>query len=161
MISPSLLPEFDNEMGTTRKFLDRFPDARAGYKPHEKSMTAAQLATHIAEMAGWVMPTVQQDFIDIASYQPNIRQGRAELLALFDQNVVAARAALEQVEDSEWSRPWSLKMGEHTAFTMPKIAVMRTMIMNHIIHHRAQLGVYYRMLGVPVPSTYGPSADER
>lgn len=161
MISQSLLPEFDHEMGTLRKYLDRFPDAQAGYKPHEKSMSAAELATHLAEMVGWVPETCAKDEIDISGYQPNVATTRADLLARFDKNVVAARQALEQTVDSDWMRPWALKAGDHVLFSMPKIGVMRSMIMNHIIHHRAQLGVYYRMTGVPVPSTYGPSADEQ
>ena len=161
MISQSLLPEFDHEMGTTRKYLDRLPEAHANFKPHDRSMGLAPLASHIAEMAGWVVPTLTLDDLDITGYQPNVKTTRTELLAMFDQNVVAARAAIEQLEDSEWMRPWSLKMGGHTAFTMPKIGVVRSMIMNHIIHHRAQLGVYYRLVGVAVPATYGPSADEK
>jgi DinB family len=146
MIAESLLPEFDHEMGTTRKYLDRLPEAHASFKPHEKSMGLAQLASHIAEMVGWVVPTLNADELDIAGYQPN---------------VVAARAAIEQMEDRDWNKPWALKMGGHTAFTMPKIGVVRSMILNHIIHHRGQLSVYYREVGVPVPATYGPSADER
>jgi len=161
MISASLLPEFDHEMGTVRKYLDRFPEAQAEYKPHEKSMTAAALASHIAEMVGWIPATTTQDAIDISGYQPNIATTRAELLARFDRNVVAAREALEATEDSAWGRLWSLKAGDHVMFAMPKIAVFRSMILNHIIHHRGQLSVYYRALNVPVPSTYGPSADEK
>lgn len=161
MISRSLLPEFDHEMGTTRKYLDRFPDAQADYRPHEKSMTLAQLAFHLAEMAGWATATVTLDEIDMTGYKPESASTRAEILARFDRNVVAAREALEKCEDSDWMRTWALKANGHTLFAMPKIGVMRSMVMNHIIHHRGQLSVYYRLLGVPVPSTYGPSADEK
>jgi uncharacterized damage-inducible protein DinB len=161
MIAESLLPEFDHEMGTTRKYLDRLPEAHASFKPHEKSMGLAQLASHIAEMVGWVVPTLNADELDIAGYQPKVVTTRADLLRMFDENVVAARAAIEQMEDRDWNKPWALKMGGHTAFTMPKIGVVRSMILNHIIHHRGQLSVYYREVGVPVPATYGPSADER
>ena len=161
MISQSLLPEFDHEMGTTRKYLDRLPEGHASFQPHDRSMGLAQLASHIAEMVGWVLPTLNMDELDVNGYQPKIMTSRTELLKMFDANVVAARAAIEGMEDRDWMKPWALKTGGHTAFTMPKISVLRSMIMNHIIHHRAQLGVYYRMVGVAVPATYGPSADER
>lgn len=161
MISESLLPEFDHEMGTTRKYMDRLPEAHASFRPHDKSMYLAQLASHIAEMVGWVAPTLTTDELDITGFQPKVANTRQELLQIFDANVVAARAAIEQMEARDWSKPWALKMGGHTAFSMPKIGVVRSMILNHIIHHRGQLSVYYRAVGVPVPSTYGPSADEK
>lgn len=160
MISQALLPEFDHEMGTTRKYLDRLPEAHADFKPHERSMSLINLANHVVGMVSWVETTLAADELDVAGYQPSMKTTRTELLALFDQNVVAARAAIERLEDSEWMRPWALKVSGQTVFTMPKIGVMRGMIMNHIIHHRAQLGVYYRLVEVAVPATYGPSADE-
>ena len=161
MISQALLPEFDHEMGTTRQYLDRLPEAHAQFQPHGKSMTLAQLASHIAAMAGWVVPALNTDELDITGYQPHVVTTRTDLLKLFDQNVEAARAAIEAMEDRDWMKPWALKMGGHTAFSLPKIGVVRSMIINHIIHHRGQLSVYYRLTGVAVPSTYGPSADER
>jgi uncharacterized damage-inducible protein DinB len=161
MISQSLLPEFDHEMGTLRKYLDRFPDGQANFQPHEKSMTAAALASHLVEMVSWLPVTLDQDEIDLGNHQPNPAHTRAELLTRLDRNVVAAREALERTEDSAWGRMWSLKVNGQTMFAMPKIAVVRSMILNHIIHHRGQLSLYYRMLGVPVPATYGPSGDER
>jgi uncharacterized damage-inducible protein DinB len=161
MISQSLLPEFDQEMATTRKYLERFPGAQAGYKPHDKSMDMAALATHIAEMVGWAVPTINLDSLDLTGYQPARHDSSAALLEVFDKNLAAARAAIAATDDATWMRSWSLSGNGHTYFTMPKIAVMRGMILNHIIHHRAQLSVYYRINNVPVPATYGPSADER
>jgi uncharacterized damage-inducible protein DinB len=161
MISQSLLPEFDHEIGTLRKYLDRFPEAQAAYKPHEKSMTMAQLASHLVEMVGWGIGVCSEDSYDITGYQPEVVSTRAALLAKLDENTVAARAALEKLEDADWRRTWSLTGNGHTMFAMPRIACFRSMIMNHIIHHRGQLAVYYRCCNVPVPSTYGPSGDEK
>ena len=164
-LSHTLLPEFDQEMAHARKTLERVPEDRMPWKPHDKSMTMAQLATHLAEVPGWGTVTIQQDSFDLAPpgappYQPQILESRQAILELFDRNVTASREALSKTSDEQFMRRWTLLMGGSTIFTMSRIAVFRSMVMNHLIHHRAQLGVYLRMNDVPVPAVYGPSADE-
>ena len=161
-IAQSLLPEFDHEMATTRRTLERIPEDKLSYQPDPKSMTLGRLAGHITEMAAWGGVTVQTDSInlDTGDYKPLEATSRQQVLGEFDKNVAASRAALEKVSDAELMKPWSLILGGKPMLTMPKVAVIRTMMMNHIIHHRAQLTVYFRLTGVPVPSIYGPSADE-
>ena len=161
-IAQSLLPEFDQEMANTRKMLERVPEDRFSYQPDPKSMTMGRLASHVAEMPGWGVFTMQMDSLDLAgNFTPFQPTNSAELLAGFDKNISEARAAIAGAADEAFMQPWSLKMGDHTLFTMPRIAVIRSMVMNHIIHHRAQLTVYFRLNGVPVPGMYGPSADEQ
>jgi uncharacterized damage-inducible protein DinB len=164
-ISASLLPEFDQETAGTRQTLERFPDDKLDWRPHEKSMTMAGLATHIANMMNWGIITLTQDEFDVQPsgaepYREEPVQSRAELLEKFDTNAAAFRAALAAASDEALMTNWSLLSGGNVLFTMPRIACIRGMIMNHIIHHRAQLGVYYRMNDIPVPALYGPSADE-
>lgn len=160
-ISASLLPEFDHEMATARTVIERVPEDQYGYKPHEKSMTAGRLASHIAEMPNWATASITQESLDLAGgYNPFTAASRAELLAAFDKSVAGARAAIAGASDETLVKNWSLKNGDKTLMTMPKIAVVRTFVMNHIIHHRGQLSVYLRNLNVAVPSIYGPSADE-
>jgi uncharacterized damage-inducible protein DinB len=160
-----LLPEFDQEMALTRKFLERVPEDKFAWKPHEKSMSLGYLAAHLCEAPGWAVPTLTQDSLDLAppggpAFQPTRTSSRKETLDLFDTNVAAGRAAIACASDEDLMKPWSLLMGGQVIFTLPRIGVMRSMIMNHIVHHRAQLGVYFRLNDVPVPATYGPSADE-
>ena len=164
-ISQALLPEFDHEMSNTRKTLERIPESDLTWKPHPKSMPLGRLAGHVAEMPGWAVPTIAQDSLDIAppgSQRPQgaVAQSRQHALDLFDKNVADARAAIAGATDVQLMKPWSLLAGGKTIFTMPKIAVLRSMIMNHTIHHRAQLCVYLRLNNIPVPALYGPSADE-
>lgn len=161
-ISQSLVPEFDQEMAHARKTLERVPEGRGDFRPHAKSMTLARLAGHLAEISWWAQVTLAQDEFDTATVPqiPATMTTRQALLAQFDERLKAARAALVAVSDADMMRPWSLKQGSQTFFTMPKAAVFRAFVMNHLIHHRAQLGVYLRMNDVPVPSIYGPSADE-
>lgn len=162
-IAESLLPEFDHEMANTRKTLERVPEGKADFRPHAKSMTLARLAGHVGEIPWWASVTLNEDAYDVAG--PSARPGytmttRAALLQKFDAEVADARKALAATTDAVFMRPWSLKQGSQVFFTMPKVAVFRGFVMNHMIHHRAQLGVYLRMNDVPLPSTYGPSADE-
>jgi uncharacterized damage-inducible protein DinB len=164
-ITQSLLPEFDQEMAGTRKELERVPDGRFDWKPHPKSMTLGRLASHLAELASWGQYTLELRELDIAppgqpAPQANNLGTRAEVLALFDRSAAGARRALAAATDPDWMVPWSLKKGGTTLFTLPRIAVVRSMVLNHMIHHRAQLGVYLRLLDVPLPSLYGPTADE-
>ncbi len=164
-ISKTILPEFDHEMSTTRKVLERIPDDKFSWKPHEKSMTLGGLATHLSHIPSWTKETFARTELDVAPPgEPPLRmeekKSRAEVLDAFDQNVKDARASLESATDEQWLGKWSLLAGGKTIFTLPRTGVMRGFIMSHSIHHRAQLGVYLRLLDVPVPSIYGPSADE-
>jgi uncharacterized damage-inducible protein DinB len=164
-IGQMMLGEFDQEMQNTRKTLERCPDEKWNWKPHEKSGTVAWLAGHIAIMPGWTAATLTTDQFDYApvdgpAYQPPKMDNRKELLAVFDKSVAEARTALASVSDQEIMKPWKLLAGGKEIFTMPRVACLRGMIFNHIIHHRAQLTVYYRLMGIPVPGLYGPSADE-
>jgi uncharacterized damage-inducible protein DinB len=160
-IVDALLPEFDHEMTTTRKLLERVPEDRFEWKPHAKSMALGALATHLATLASWGDIALNQSEIDVGTTpQATLAKSRAELLARFDQYVAATRAALVSTSDAELMAPWSLKRHGETIFTMPKAAVWRSFVLNHVIHHRGQLSVYLRLNDVPVPSIYGPSADE-
>jgi uncharacterized damage-inducible protein DinB len=164
-IAENMLGEFDNEMANTRKTLERLPEDKLEWKPDPKSMSMGRLAGHVAEMVGWGALTLTADSFDVdpdgtGSHKPLIATSRKQLLAEFDKNVAEARAALAKAPDSGMMTEWSLKAHGNTLMSMPRIAVIRSMVMNHIIHHRAQLTVYYRLNGVPVPALYGPSADE-
>jgi uncharacterized damage-inducible protein DinB len=164
-INEYILPEFDQEMGSTRKMLEHVPDSRFDFKPHTKSWNLQQLATHLSLLPSWGVVTLNQDSIDIAPpgqppYQPPMAGSQKELLDSFDKNVKDARAAIAAATDETFFKPWSLLKGGQTLMTMPKAAVLRSFVINHIIHHRAQLGVYLRLLDIPVPGMYGPSADE-
>jgi uncharacterized damage-inducible protein DinB len=159
------LPEFDYETANTRKTLERFPEDKVAWKPHEKSMTMGRLAGHLAELPAWMTMTLQTDSVDIApaggpQFQPKIASTRDDLLAFFDKNIADARAALAAATDEQMMANWSLQAGGKTLMTMPRMAALRTFVMNHSVHHRAQLGVYFRLNNIAVPSLYGPSADE-
>lgn len=163
-LSNALLPEFDNEMANTRKTLERVPDNKFDWKPHEKSMAMGSLAGHLANLPSWGSLTVGSDSFDMAPggqpvTTPPLSSGK-EVLATFDENVAKTREAITGASDEELFKPWSLMSNGNTILTMPKIAVLRNFVMNHMIHHRAQLGVYLRLNDLPVPSIYGPSADE-
>ena len=163
-LSEALLPEFDHEMANTRKTLERIPEDKLGWKPHEKSGTLSWLATHLANLPSWSVLTLDQDSFDLPS--PESRRqtppanSRKEVLETFDKNVAAARAAIARASDAHLLKPWTLRSAGKTVLTLPKIAVLRSFVMSHSIHHRAQLGVYLRLNNVPVPAIYGPSADE-
>ena len=160
-LNQALLPEFDHEMANTRKSLERVPEGRSDWKPHPKSMTLGGLATHLATINHWAEAIVGQDSFDVTNAPPTpALKSKAELLETFDKNAAAARKTIAGASDEHLLKPWSLISGGRAVFTLPRIGVLRSFIMNHIIHHRAQLGVYLRMNDVPVPSLYGPSADE-
>ena len=157
----ALLPEFDHEMGTTRKLLERVPDDKFDWRPHPKSFSLGQLAQHVATIPMWGSVTIKQPGIDVGETGPlPTATSRADLLAMFDRNAAETRAALAGVSDAEMMAPWTLKNHGQTIFTQPKAGVWRGFVMSHLIHHRAQLSVYLRMNDVPLPSMYGPSADE-
>jgi uncharacterized damage-inducible protein DinB len=155
-IRDSLLPEWDMEMATTRKTLERVPEDKTDWKPHNTSMAMGRLAGHIAEMAGFAAQTFHGDSFDFAPpggtpMQPTTMTSRKQLLEVFDKNAAAAREAISKASDEELHKTWTLMNGGKTFFAMPR---------NHVIHHRGQLSVYLRMNQVPVPSIYGPSGDE-
>jgi uncharacterized damage-inducible protein DinB len=164
-IAQSLLPEFDQEMQNTRKVLERVPDDKWNWKPHDKSGTVGWMVAHIGTIPEWAIMTLNTESFDYAppggsSYQPPKIENRLQLLSAFDKGVAETRKAIERASDDDMTKVWSLLAGGQTVFALPRVAVLRSMIMNHLIHHRAQLTVYYRLLGVPVPGLYGPSADE-
>ena len=164
-LSDAILPEFDHEMANTRKALERVPDDKFGWKPHEKSGTMGWLAGHLANLPTWTGYTINQDSLDLAPVGGEAPRAeppasREELLKLFDKNVTEARAAIAAASDADLFQPWSLLKGGETLLTMPKIAVLRGFVMNHQIHHRGQLTVYLRLNDIPVPALYGPSADD-
>jgi len=152
-------------MAHTRKTLERVPAGTDDWKPHPKSMSMGRLAGHLAELPHWAVETISREELDVmppgsAMPVPFISTSPAELLERFDKNVAEARALLAGVTDEQIEKAWSLLVGGKTVMTMPRAAVIRGVVMNHMIHHRAQLGVYLRLNDVPVPSVYGPSADE-
>ena len=160
----ALLPEYDHEIGTTRRLLERAPEREFAWKPHEKSMSLGRLVWHLAEIPSWGGTIVDGSSYDLAAEAntpPQAEQkSRAEMLAVFDQNAAAARAAIAPKTDAELLAPWTLKKGRHDIFTLPKVAVLRNLVLNHLIHHRGQLSVYLRLKDIPIPAIYGPSADE-
>ena len=165
-LAATLLPEFDQEMAATRRLLERVPDGISDWQPHPKSMKLGRLATHVAELPKWATHAIRLDELDIAPpgappYRGNILPTTAEILALFDANVAEARAALAGASDAEFAKPWSFKVTGKTFWTKPKYEVYRGTALNHLMHHRAQLGVFLRLRDVPIPGTYGPSADEK
>ncbi len=160
-MNQALLPEFDNEMATSRRTLERVPDDKLAWKPHTKSMSMGELATHMATINHWTDAIMGMETFDVATAPPTPKlQSREEILQAFDHSVAGARKALAAASDADLMKPWSLVAGGKPVFTMPKVAVIRSFIMNHAIHHRGQLCVYLRLNDVSVPSIYGPSADE-
>jgi uncharacterized damage-inducible protein DinB len=163
-IKDGLLPEYDHEMATTRRLLERVPEQDFAWKPHEKSMTLGQLAGHIANLPYWCSATIGTPVLDLAGIgdqaRPEPPVSTAEMLREFDSRVAAARTALAGCGDGEMLAPWTLKNGGQEIFTLPRVAAIRSFVMNHLIHHRGQLSVYLRLRNVPLPSIYGPTADE-
>jgi uncharacterized damage-inducible protein DinB len=163
-IRDGLLQELNMEMPNTRKTLERVPN-KFDWAPHAKSMTLGRLAQHLAEIPDWAEKSITTDEIDIfpvggPPHEPKVMKTRDEVLAEFDKNLAAARAALSSTNDDHLMKPWTLKAGGKTVLTMPRMLVVRNFVLNHNIHHRAQMGVYLRLNDVAVPSIYGPSADE-
>ena len=163
-IAEALLAEFDHEMGTTRRLLERVAEDRLAWKPHPKSMSMGALATHLANLPHWCGALMDRDSFDLESPEarerPKEAVSRAELLSRFDAEVASARQALASKNDAEYMASWSLKRGAQVMFSMPRIGAVRTFVMSHTIHHRGQLSVYLRLNDIPVPAIYGPSADE-
>jgi uncharacterized damage-inducible protein DinB len=163
-IAQALLPEFDHEMTTTRSLLERVPEDRGGFKPHARSTALGALATHMANLVGLGPRILSLTEVDMnppggPGFTPPQFSSTAALLEMFDANVAKAREAIAGASDEELMVTWTLKNGGSTIFAMPRAAVLRTMLMNHMIHHRGQLSVYLRLNDVPLPSIYGPTAD--
>jgi len=165
-IAESILPEFDHETATTRTLLERVPETMAAWRPHEKSMSLGELAMHVSTIPGWAPFTLKERQFDTnppggPQYAPPPFETVAKMLSAYDAGVREARDLLAASTDAELIVPWSLKTAGKVVFSMPRVAVFRSFIMNHSIHHRGQLTVYLRMCGVPLPSIYGPTADMR
>lgn len=154
--------DFDDEMKSTRKMLERIrlDEAHRDFKPHEKSMALAFLATHTAEIPGWVKMALESEVLQLnEDYKPRVAASSEELLQIFDESAEAGRAAINAVTDEEMKKNWTFKFADKFSMTEPRTKVIRSFI-NHLVHHRAQLGVYLRLQGIPVPGMYGPTADE-
>lgn len=164
-IADTLLPEYDHELATTRRLLERVPESEFDWKPHPKSMSLGQLAGHVANIPFWCSATMSAPFYDLAAGDKEAKldapASREVLLKEFDEKVKHARASLAKATDAEMTAPWALKHGDHEIFSMPRIAAVRSYVMNHLIHHRGQLSVYLRLKDVPLPPMYGPTADEQ
>ena len=156
----TMLPEFDQEMKTTRRMLERVPTDKGQWKPHEKSFSIGHLAQLLSWMPGWITNTLTTDFLDIGGSPGYSYEKTESLLEIFDRNVKEARAAIAAVQESDLEKPWSLKMGDRILMTLPRGVVARQHV-SHLVHHRGQMSVYLRLLDIPVPSIYGPTADER
>ena len=164
-ISEALLPEFDQESGMTKSVLERCPEAKFNFKPHAKSWDLISLANHLANLPTWSLITMKQDIFDIAPpgappYKEELAKTTAELVNKFVKNTADARLAIAEASDEDFAKIWTMLKGGEKIFSMPKIVCMRSFIMNHSIFHRGQLAVYLRLIDVPVPALYGPSADE-
>ena len=163
-IADQLIPEFDHEASLTRQLLARVPEEHGEWKPHEKSYSLGQLAMHIAHLPKWAQLALKETEYDLATPDddPGARvfDTTEGLLATFDDNIANAREGLVSTPDDEMMGTWTLKMSGEVLFSMPRVAVLRSFVMNHMIHHRGQLTVYLRLRDVPLPPTYGPTADE-
>jgi uncharacterized damage-inducible protein DinB len=165
-IAESLLPEFNHEAANTHRVLERVPDERFGWSPHPKSGTMGWLAAHLADMGQWAATALESDSFDVlppdkpAPQPPPLPKTLSELLGRFDTNLAAAQRALAKATDEQMLAPWALLRSGQEIFRMPRVAVLRGMVLNHMIHHRGQLTVYLRLNDAPVPGLYGPSADE-
>lgn len=153
--------ELQQEATTTRRLIERLPTEKFGWQPHEKSMTLGRLANHVVEMLDWTAVTILEDELDFEQMAPAPQsETTEELLTRLDDSVTKATEILNNASDQEMTQPWTMRQGEKIFMTLPKVAVMRGFVMNHVVHHRGQLSVYARLLDIPVPSIYGPSADE-
>lgn len=156
-----ILMELSHEMATTRRLLERIPDAHLAWQPHAKSMSLARLGTHIAEIPGWISSILGKDGFEVGGdYKPQSAGSAREILAMFDAGVTQAEAAIRQQNMERLSATWRLTKGGQVIVEMPRMGVIRSLFLNHLIHHRGQLSVYLRLKDVPLPSIYGPSADQ-
>lgn len=161
-LNETIISEFQNEAKSTRKMLERVPEDKHFWKPHEKSMTLGELATHVAELPLFAISIVEQDELDFLTldYKPKVAKTNAELLQIFEENLSSTLESLKNATDEKLLGNWRLRSGEKIFFEMPRIEVLRFMVLNHIVHHRGQLSVFLRLQNVPLPGVYGPTADE-
>jgi uncharacterized damage-inducible protein DinB len=159
-IADALLPEFDQEMATTRRLLERVPTEKGTWKPHPKSFSLGHLTQLVSGMPSWITNAVTQTSLDLGGYPGYSYEKTEDLLKLFDKYVAEARKAIASAKDSDFQVMWSLKNGSQVFFTAPRAVIVRQTI-NHLVHHRGQLTVYLRLIDVPIPSIYGPTADEK
>jgi uncharacterized damage-inducible protein DinB len=157
-----LIPEFDQEIANTRKMLEDAPEEHFDFQPHPKSWKLNHLAGHVAELPNWATHTMNTEVFELDSvlHQPFEPATRKELLDQFEKYARGAHLALVAATDEQFNKAWSMKWEGKTVIAMPRIAVVRSLVLNHLIHHRAHLGIYLRLLDVAVPGMYGPSADE-
>ena len=162
MLNQALIQEVSHEGSSTRKLLEKVPQDKFDWKPHDKSMSLRTLASHVAEILGYLTAVLTTDELDFAkrNYKPAAATSSDNLLEIFDDNYNKAIEALKATSDEAFRENWSLRSGDHVFFTLPRIAALRTISISHLIHHRGQLSVYLRLLDVPIPGMYGPSADE-
>ena len=165
-IASKLLPEFDEEFANARKFLELVPDAKLTWKPHEKSMELGRLASHIADMPAWCRDTFRTDSFDMTEQDAEQagaawkHKKRADMLGTFDRDLAEARAMLQKASDADMEHHWKMEWNGQVIIDSPREEVVRKWVLSHMIHHRAQLGVYLRLNGIAIPGVYGPSADE-
>jgi uncharacterized damage-inducible protein DinB len=156
------ISDLARELATTRRTLERYPDGRGDWKPHAKSKSLGELASHVASIPGYGVSVMTQDKLDFATRKPTPTLDSArELLAEFDARAAVTTKAVESASEADLEKRWSMVAGDHVIGEGTRREMFRSLVLSHLIHHRAQLGVYYRLLGVPVPSMYGPSADEQ
>lgn len=159
-LSDPMMAELQQEATTTRRMLERVPSDSLGWQPHEKSMTLGRLAAHIANLPGLFITTLSQDEFDRSDFKSPAAETVSSIMETFDRNISDSLGLLRTLPDERWLAPWRYRNGEHVIFEMPRLAVLRFIALNHLIHHRGQLSVYLRLLDVPLPSVYGPTADE-
>lgn len=162
MLKQLALGDLDFELAATRRMLERVPDEHFGWKPHEKSMSLGELASHLANLLDWNVHILRDDEIDLATLgAPPRAANRADLLQGFDEKKAALDAVAEAFDTATLGETWTLRNGEQVFFALPRAAVLRNFGISHMVHHRGQLSVYLRLLDVPLPRTYGPTADEK
>jgi len=162
-IAEKFLSELKQEAVTTRKVLEVVPLEKGDWKPHVKNFSLLQLAAHVAELPNYLYMTISRDELDFAKtdYKPSVPASTKELLSIFEKNLKNAEEALQNCSDDEMKKNWTMRSGDTIFFSSPKVSVIRGLCLNHLIHHRAQLGMYLRLLDVPVPGSYGPTADDK
>jgi uncharacterized damage-inducible protein DinB len=163
-VKDAFIAELRYESTSTKKMLEKVPLDKGDWKPHEKSMTLGRLATHVAEISHWVSDIIRIDEFDFMKdfdFKPRTAASAEELLEIFEVNLEKAISDLSSMNDDDFNKPWTVKRGEQVMFSTPKKVSLRSWAYNHMVHHRGQLSVYLRLLDVPVPGMYGPSADEK
>ena len=162
-LKQAVLGDLDHEIATTRRVLERVPEERYGWRPHDKSWTLGELCAHLQNLVFWHRLILEEDGFDLAASPPprTVPESNEELLRLFDEQKKALDAAVGRIDENALGQTWTLRRGDQVIFERPRAAVLRGMGISHMVHHRGQLGVYLRLLDVPVPATYGPSADEQ